>query len=325
MTTKNDKDIILSVRGLETHLRTKRGVVRAVDGVSFDVRRGETLGIVGESGSGKSMTAFSIVQLLPRVGKTVGGEVLFNGEDLLKKSSKQMEKVRGKHVSMVLQDPLTSLNPVFRTGDQIAETIRHHIKDEKDAKGKAVELMRQVRIPTPETAYRYFPHQMSGGMRQRVLGAIGVACEPEFLIADEPTSALDPTIQAQYLDLLMELQKKYNLTIIFITHDFGIVATICDTVAVMYAGRIVETGPVQEVFQHPKHPYTEALLKSLPSLDEKPHRLPSISGQPPMPHEMPTGCRFAPRCPYKFDKCEEYPPETKISEGHLVACWRNEK
>ncbi|MSQ25108.1 MAG: ABC transporter ATP-binding protein [Dehalococcoidia bacterium] len=321
----NDKDVILSVRNLQTHLRTRRGVVKAVDGVSFDVRRGETLGIVGESGSGKSMTAFSIVQLLPRVGRVVGGEVIFNGEDLLKKSPREMEKVRGKHVSMVLQDPLTSLNPVFRTGDQIAETIRHHLKDAPDPKGKAVELMRQVRIPAPATAYRYYPHQMSGGMRQRVLGAIGVSCEPEFLIADEPTSALDPTIQAQYLDLLKDLQKQYNLTIIFITHDFGIVATICDTVAVMYAGKIVETGPVRDVFQRPSHPYTEALLKSLPSLEEKPKRLPSISGQPPMPHEMPTGCRFAPRCPYKFDKCEEYPPDTHVSPTHISACWRSVK
>lgn len=319
-------DIILEVKDLSSHLYTKRGVVRAVDGVSFSLERGETLGIVGESGSGKSMTALSIMQLLPRTGEIVSGSIKFDGEDLTQKSRRDMERIRGKRISMVLQDPLTSLNPVFRTGDQIAETISRHQKEEQDPHGRSVELMRQVKIPTPETAYRYYPHQMSGGMRQRVLGAIAVACSPELLIADEPTSALDPTIQAQYLDLLKDLQAQYSLTIIFITHDFGIVASICDKVAVMYAGRIVEYGSVREVFTNPSHPYTEALLKSLPSLDEKPDRLPAIEGQPPPPTELPEGCRFAPRCPYAFDKClEAYPPVFQMSDSHSADCWRHEK
>ena len=318
-------DVILSVKDLHTQLKTRHGLVRAVDGVSFDVHRGETVGIVGESGSGKTMTAMSIMRLLPKIGEISSGEILFGGDDLVKKSEREMSNIRGRLVSMVPQDPLTALNPVFRTGDQVTETIQRHRKEEKNPKAKAIELLRQVRIPTPATAYRYYPHQMSGGMRQRVLGAIGVACSPELLIADEPTSALDPTIQAQYLDLLQTLQKQYNLSIIFITHDFGIVANVCDTVAVMYAGRIVEYGPVKEVFQRPAHPYTEALLKSLPSIDRKPKRLPSIQGQPPLPSELPEGCRFAPRCPYVFAKCTQYPPTLSASEGHTAACWRLEK
>ena len=352
-------DIILSVRDLETHLVTRRGTVKGVDGVSFDLHRGETLGLVGESGSGKSMTALSIIRLVPYVGRIVGGEVILNGVDLLKLSGGAMREVRGSRIAMVLQDPLTSLNPVFRVGDQVGESVRLHqskggnvlgrvkervsglrergvrMEDVREwaldlmRRGKridyvlqrVIELLRQVRIPAAESAARYYPHQMSGGMRQRAVGAIGIAATPEILIADEPTSALDPTIQAQYLELLGDLQKQYNLAILFITHDFGIVANLCDSVAVMYGGRIVEYGPVREVFRNPAHPYTEALLSSVPRIEEKADRLPSITGQPPAPMEMPPGCHFAPRCPYVFERCSEFPSSFPVAEGHVAKCW----
>ena len=269
------------------------------------------------------MTALSIIQLVPYVGKIVGGEIILEGEDLVGKSDSQMQKVRGKRIAMVLQDPLTSLNPVFRVGNQVAESVTRHQPKGTDVLATVLNLLRRVRIPAPEAAIKYYPHQLSGGMRQRTVGAIAIASQPEILIADEPTSALDPTIQAQYLDLLQDLQKEFNLAILFITHDFGVVANICDTVAVMYGGRIAEYGPVKDVFRSPGHPYTEALLASVPNIDEKPERLPSISGQPPSPMELPPGCHFAPRCPYVMDKCKvEYPPEFTIKAGHTAKCWR---
>ena len=314
------------MRGLRTELYTKRGVVRAVDGVDFDLHRGQTLGIVGESGSGKSMTALSIMRLLPQVGRITSGRIELHGDDLTAKTEKEMQEVRGGRIAMVLQDPLTSLNPVFRVDDQVGESVRLHDRRSMNVKERVLELLRRVHIPDAETASRYFPHQLSGGMRQRVVGAIGIAPTPEVLIADEPTSALDPTIQAQYLDLLQDLQREFNLSILFITHDFGVVANLCDTVAVMYSGRIVEYGPVAEVFADPAHPYSEALLNSVATIDEKPDRLPSIEGQPPSPFEVLPGCHFAPRCPYAFDRChEEYPAEFAVGEGRTAKCWLAEE
>ena len=314
------------MRDLRTELHTKRGVVRAVDGVDFDLHRGETLGIVGESGSGKSMTALSIMRLLPPSGRITNGRVELHGDDLVDKTEKEMQQVRGGRIAMILQDPLTSLNPVFRVDDQVGESVRLHDRPGVNVKERVLDLLRRVHIPDAEAASRYFPHQLSGGMRQRVVGAIGIAPKPEILIADEPTSALDPTIQAQYLDLLQDLQKEFNLAILFITHDFGVVANVCDTVAVMYSGRIVEYGPVAEVFAGPAHPYSEALLKSVTSIEEKPDRLPSIEGQPPSPFDLLPGCHFAPRCPYAFDRCEkEYPAEFAVGERRMAKCWRAEE
>jgi oligopeptide/dipeptide ABC transporter ATP-binding protein len=318
------EDPVLKVEDLKTHFFTRSGVVKAVDGISFEVAKGETLGIVGESGSGKSMTAWSILGLVPQpTGKIIGGKIMYHGEDLLQKDESEMREIRGKGICMVMQDPLTSLNPVFTIGNQLIESLK---MDSKESKAtliqKAIQLLTNVRIPAPESRLSVYPHQMSGGMRQRVVGAIAMSRAPSVLIADEPTTSLDATIQLQYLRLLKEIQAETGAAILFITHDFGVVARMCDRVAVMYAGKIVEQASVLELFDNPQHPYTEALLKSVPDLDEDVEFLPSIEGQPPTLDNLPEGCAFAPRCPYAFDKCNVYPDEFSVDRDHVASCWR---
>ena len=318
---------MLEVRDLRAYLYTRWGVVRAVDGVSFALGEGETLGLVGESGCGKTMTGLSLVRLLPEpAGRIVEGQVLLEGEDLVTKSETEMRRVRGRRISMILQDPQTSLNPVFTIGDQILEALRlHRTSGEGSLAARAEEALRRVKVAAPEQRMRAYPHQLSGGMKQRVVGAIAVAGEPRVLIADEPTTALDVTIQLQYLALLKEIQARTRLAMLFITHDFGIVARMCDRVAVMYAGRIVESGPTRALFRTPRHPYTEALMASVPSMQGGVARLPSIEGQPPALHDLPSGCRFAPRCAYADDRCRrEYPPTMSVGPAHEAACWRIE-
>ena len=319
-------ELLLKVEDLKTYFFTRSGVVKAVDGVSFELKRGETLGIVGESGSGKSMTAWSILGLVPEpAGRIVGGRILYQGEDLLQKSRADMREIRGSGICMVMQDPLTSLNPVFTVGNQIIESLSLDSDGHRRTlREKAVDLLTKVHIPAPESRLDSFPHQMSGGMRQRVGGAIAIARSPNILIADEPTTSLDATIQLQYLRLLKDIQAQTGAAIIFITHDFGIVARMCDRVAVMYAGRFVEQADVEQLFDNPSHPYTDALLRSVPDLDTEVPLLPSIEGQPPSPDDLPEGCAFAPRCPYVFDKCSEYPPEFPIAPGQIARCWRHD-
>jgi oligopeptide transport system ATP-binding protein len=323
--TQTNSDIVLEVQDLRTHFQTRWGTVKAVDGVSFSLRRGETLGIVGESGCGKSVTMLSLMRLVPTPpGRIVGGKIILDGEDVLQLSESEMSRVRGSKIALIIQDPMTSLNPVFSIGNQVAEAIKIHQRLPcKGVLDKALDVLRKVNIPAAEARIRDYPHQMSGGMRQRVVGAIGISCEPLVLIADEPTTSLDVTIQAQYLRLLKDLQKDSNLALIFITHDFGIVAKMCDRVAVMYAGKIVEMGGVRDIFNNPSHPYTEALLASVPKLEEDVERLYAIEGQPPTLHDLPPGCPFAPRCQYVMDRClEEYPAKMAVNEEHFAACWR---
>ena len=318
-------DLVLEVKDLRTYFQTRWGTVKAVDGLSFDLHRGETLGIVGESGSGKSVTMLSLMQLVPiPPGKIVSGEILLEGKDLLQLTESQMSKIRGSQIALIIQDPMTSLNPVFSIGNQVMEAIKiHQDIPKKSVWGKALEVLQKVNIPAAESRMRDYPHQMSGGMRQRVVGAISISCQPSVLIADEPTTSLDVTIQAQYLKLLKDLQLEQNLGLIFITHDFGIVAKMCDKVAVMYAGKIVEQGTVRDIFNNPSHPYTEALLASVPKLEEDVDRLYSIEGQPPALHDLPPGCPFAPRCQYVMEQCrEEYPQTFQLNEAHSAACWR---
>ena len=320
-----ERDVVLRVNDLRTYFQTRWGTVKAVDGISFDLRRGETLGIVGESGSGKSVTMLSLMRLIPiPPGRIVSGSIELDGQNLLELSESEMNKVRGSKIGLIIQDPMTSLNPVFTIGNQVSEAIRiHQDIPKRSVMEQALTMLRKVNIPAADTRMRDYPHQMSGGMRQRVVGAIGISCQPEVLIADEPTTSLDVTIQAQYLALLKELQRESNVGLIFITHDFGIVAKMCDRVAVMYAGRIVEQGSVRDIFNNPSHPYTEALLASVPKMEEDVDRLYSIEGQPPTLHDLPTGCPFAPRCQYAMDHClEEYPDRITIREGHHASCWR---
>ena len=314
----------IEIRDLKTHFFTRRGLVKAVDGVNFSVGKGETLGLVGESGSGKSITCLSILKLVPQpAGQIVGGEILLNGEDLVPKSEKEMRQIRGRKISMILQEPMTSLNPVYTIANQVGEPIRLHQKlDKKNIFEKVKEMLTLVKIPSPEIRMKSYPHQMSGGMRQRIMGAMMLSCQPDLLIADEPTTALDVTIQAQFLELIKEIQRDFNLSMIVVTHDFGIVAKACDQVAVMYAGRIVENAPIMEIFDNPKHPYTQALMNSLPKMEEKAHRLYSIAGQPPDLANLPKGCSFLPRCPEAMEKCfQNIPPRTEVAEGHFVNCW----
>ena len=327
MTTEvaTQQDVVLKVDDLRTYFTTRWGTVKAVDGISFDLRRGETLGIVGESGSGKSVTMLSLMRLIPSPpGRIVSGSINLDGEDLLQLSDNEMNKIRGSKIALIIQDPMTSLNPVFTIGNQVSEAIGIHQNiPKRSVMEQALSMLRKVNIPAAETRMRDYPHQMSGGMRQRVVGAIGISCQPQVLIADEPTTSLDVTIQAQYLALLKELQRDSNVGLIFITHDFGIVAKMCDRVAVMYAGRIVEHGSVRDIFNHPSHPYTEALLASVPKMEEDVDRLYSIEGQPPTLHDLPQGCPFAPRCQYVMDRChEEYPTRVTVAEGHDASCWR---
>ena len=323
----SNNDVILQVNDLHTYFFNRRGVTKAVDGITFTLRQGETLGIVGESGCGKTMTALSLLGLVPKpAARIVSGEIILDGEDLTKKSDEEMRKIRGRKISMILQDPQTSLNPVFSIGNQVIEALGISEKtNRKSMFNRAVESLRSVRVAAPESRMSDYPHQMSGGMRQRVVGAIGISCQPQVLIADEPTTSLDVTIQAQYLKLLKDIQKESDLSIIFITHDFGIVAKMCDRVAVMYAGRIVEHGSVRNIFNNPSHPYTEALLASVPKMDRDVDRLFSIDGQPPPLHDLPVGCSFADRCPVVMDKCrEQYPDSKQVSDGHVASCWRVE-
>jgi len=324
---------LLEISGLKTYYVGARGarVTRALDGVSLVLDERQTLGIVGESGSGKTTLALSILRLLPPAARIVGGEVRFAGEDLLAKSPGEMRRIRGKRIAMILQDPMASLNPLFTIGDQVSEPVRIHDGARREAaRARAEALLRSVRIPAPEQRAREYPHQMSGGMRQRIVGAIALACGPRLLIADEPTTSLDLTIQAQYLNLLQDLQRQHGLALIFITHNLGIVAKMCDRVAVMYAGRIVEAGAVTRIFTAPAHPYTRALLDSIPRLtaggDHGPSsrrsRLTAIEGQPPDLARRPVGCAFHPRCPKADGRCRQMePPEFPVSDDHETRCW----
>lgn len=314
---------LLEVENLKTYFFTRRGVVKAVDDVSFSVGDGETLGLVGESGCGKSVTCLSLLRLVSQpAGKIIGGRIVFNGEDLLQKTEGEMRQVRGRHISMVLQDPMTSLNPVFTIGNQILEAIRTHDRSSKASMwNRAKELLRLVRIPSPGDRLRNYPHELSGGMRQRVVGAISLACRPHLLLADEPTTSLDVTIQAQYLKLLKEIQEQTKLALIFVTHDFGIVAKVCDRVAVMYAGKIVEMADVREIFNHPQHPYTAALMRALPKVETRVERLTSIKGEVPSLYQLPPGCSFAARCDFQREECAEMPSLAEIEDGHWVRCW----
>ena len=337
------EEVVLEVNDLRTYFTTRWGTVKAVDGVSYKVRRGETLGIVGESGSGKSVQALSVMRLVQSPpGHIVGGEVIlatrekggggkrkgegqevYTRKDILQISESEMTKIRGGEIAMILQDPMTALNPVFTIENQVGEAITIH----QGLKGKPlwekiIEALRHVRIPAPEQRAKDYPHQLSGGMRQRVVGAIGISSTPSVIIADEPTTSLDVTIQAAYLRLLKQLQAEDGVAIIFITHDFGIVAKMCDRVGVMYAGRIVESGDVRQIFNSPKHPYTQALIDSVPKLEVKTGRLRQIDGQPPLLYNLPPGCPFAPRCPNALDRCrEEYPPYEQAAENHYFHCW----
>jgi oligopeptide/dipeptide ABC transporter ATP-binding protein len=320
-----DRSPLLQVKDLATHFVSARGarVVRAVNEVSFRLDRGETMGIVGESGSGKTTLALSLLRLLPPAARNVSGQILFEGEDLLQKSDAEMRHIRGKRIAMILQDPMASLNPLFTIGDQVAEPMRvHEHLGRGGAWKKARDLLKAVRISAPETRVKEYPHQMSGGMRQRIVGAIAISCEPSLLIADEPTTSLDVTIQAQYLNLLRDLQRTHHLAMIFITHNLGIVAKMCDLVAVMYAGRIVESGPVRRIFNSPAHPYTEALIASIPRLGDPSQRLTAIDGQPPDLAAAPAGCSFHPRCPKAMEQCREAdPPGFTLAEAHTARCW----
>lgn len=323
---------LLEVRNLQVGLRRGDCVFNAVDGVSFHVDAGETLGIVGESGSGKTTTGLAMLRLTPKSSQPyLRGEVLFGGRDILQMSDDELRRLRGRDISMVLQDPMASLNPVFTIGNQIAEAVtthgdhrRDHQRDHRRAEvqRRVIEALRHVRIPAPESRVDDYPHQLSGGMKQRVVGAIAIACRPQLLIADEPTTSLDVTIQAQYLKLLKDLQREFNMAMMFITHDFGVVARMCDRVCVMYAGQIVETASVRTLFRHPAHWYTSALIGGIPKLGRRIERLVSIAGTPPRLENMPAGCRFASRCPNAQEKCtREAPPVTTLEAGHGIRCW----
>src|SRR3954464_15598632 len=320
---------LLDIQNLSTHYVSSQGtrVVRAVDDVSLRIHAGETLGIVGESGSGKSTLARTMMRVLPPAARIVGGRMLFEGEDLVQKSDAEMREGRGKRIAMILQDPMASLNPLFTIGNQVGEPIRvHEGASRASAWDRARQRLRPVRIPSPETRVTQYPHEMSGGMRQRIVGAIGISCEPRLLIADEPTTSLDLTIQAQYLNLLRDLQRAHGLALIFITHNLGIVAKMCDQLAVMYAGRVVESGPVSRIFNAPSHPYTEALLNAIPRMSDGDQRLTAIDGQPPDLAALPPGCAFAPRCPRAVTEClEAPPPEFFPEEGRRSRCWLTER
>ncbi len=315
---------MLVVEDLRTYFFTRRGITKAVDGVSFTLHAGETLALVGESGSGKSVTCLSLVRLVPEpAGRIVGGRVLFEGEDLLEKSPAEMRRVRGKQIAMVLQDPMTSLNPALTIGTQVGEVVRlHQGLRGTPMRERVLEALSRLRISAADTRLRHYPHQFSGGMRQRVSSAIALSCAPRLLIADEPTTSLDVTIQAQYLELLKEVQASTGVAVILVTHDFGIVAANADRVAVMYAGKIVEMGSTLQVFNNPGHPYTQALLRCLPDVELKRQRLVEIEGQPPDLARLPPGCPFVPRCPKRQSICEEaYPPAVPVENGHVARCW----
>ena len=315
---------ILQVRDLRTQFATPDGIVRAVDGVSFDLNPGESLGIVGESGSGKSVTALSILRLVPDPGRIVAGKVLFRDQDLLQLTDVEIRDIRGRDIAMIFQDPQSSLNPVLRTGFQVDEAMLAHKKaTPKQARERTIELLKRVRIPAAESRYKDFPHQLSGGMRQRAMIAMGLANAPAILIADEPTTALDVTVQAQILELLADLNRELGTAIVMITHNMGVVAGLCSRVIVMYAGQIVEQGPVEQIFENPQHPYTWSLLKSIPRVDALRHeRLRSIEGIAPDLLRPPSGCRFHPRCPFRIEKCfTEEPTLAEVAPDQLASCW----
>jgi len=315
---------LLSVEGLRTYFYTYAGVVKAVDGVTLDVRKGETLGLVGESGSGKSVTAQSIIRVVPTPGKTVEGTIEFEGRNLLKLTESEMQHIRGKEIAYIPQDPTTTLDPVYSVGDQLTEVItRHQPVSKQFARSKAVELLRSVGIADPEIRVNQYPHELSGGTKQRIAIARALSCEPTLILADEPTTALDVTIQAQILELLKELKQKFNVAMVLITHDMGIVADTCDRVTVLYAGQVCETGTTEQVFENPKHPYTEALLSSVPSLALRKDKLSVIPGTVPNLIHPPSGCRFHPRCSYARQICVDKDPELEsIGDGRLVHCHR---
>ncbi len=320
-----NRDIILEVKNLQTHFRTDDGIVKAVENISFDLARGETLGIVGESGSGKSVTNLSLMRLIPSPpGKIVGGQIIFEGKDILEMNDREVRKLRGNKISMIFQDPMTSLNPFLRVSTQLMESFTlHQDMDKKEAYKKSIEMLGMVGIPAPENRIDDYPHQFSGGMRQRVMIAMALSCNPSILIADEPTTALDVTIQAQILELMNELSAKLNNATIMITHDLGVVAGVCDYVCVMYAGKIVEKASNFDLFKAPKHPYTKGLLSSVPRFDmEKGDRLFSIEGQPPNLINLPECCPFFPRCKYVQERCKtQYPDTISLGERREVSCW----
>jgi oligopeptide/dipeptide ABC transporter ATP-binding protein len=316
---------LLAIQDLKTYFYTEDGISRAVDGVSFEIEAGSAFGLVGESGCGKSVTSLSIMNLIPQPpGKIVGGKILFEGENLLEKNASEMRKIRGNEIAMIFQEPMTSLNPVFTVGNQIIEAIMlHQSLDNVEAREKAIDMLRLVGIPSPQHRIDDYPHQLSGGMRQRVMIAMALSCNPRLLIADEPTTALDVTVQAQILELMRGLQAEFGASILLITHDLGVIAELADEVGVMYAGKIVERADVKSLFADPKHPYTVGLLGSIPRLSEEQDRLSVIEGTVPNPIAMPSGCRFHPRCRWAKAICQEYePPEIEINCSHKASCWR---
>jgi oligopeptide/dipeptide ABC transporter ATP-binding protein len=317
-------DLLLDVRDLRTYFHVMDGTVQAVDGVNFSIPRGKTLGVVGESGCGKSVTALTIMGLLDiPPAEVASGEIIFDGADLLEMSEDERRMLRGSEMAMIFQEPMTSLNPVFRVGDQISESVLHHMDvNKKEAAKRAVDALGRVGIASPERRARQYPHELSGGMRQRVMIAMALACEPKLLIADEPTTALDVTIQAQILELIRATQEETGAALMLITHDLGVVAEMVDEVIVMYAGRVVEHGTAEEVLVEPKHPYSEGLLASIPSRSSRGKRLSVIKGAVPNPFNMPQGCNFAPRCPYRFEPCGDHDPRLKSLDDRQVACWK---
>lgn len=319
-------DALLDIRDLRTVFHTDAGTVRAVDGVSFTVGRSEAVGLVGESGCGKSVTALAIMRLVPDPpGEIVSGSILLEGHDLLALPEGAMRRVRGNEISIVFQEPLTSLNPVFTCGEQVREAIGLHQKvGRRESKERAIEMLRLVRIPDPAKRYGNYPHQMSGGMRQRVMIAMALSCQPKLLIADEPSTALDVSVQAQIIELLLDLRERMEMAVLLITHDLAVVAQMASRVVVMYAGVIVEEAPIEEIFSKPMHPYTAGLLESLPKIDGTPGRLPMIAGSVPDPLRLPSGCRFSDRCPERFDRCGEEPPMFRLDGGRRVRCWLRE-
>lgn len=316
---------ILSIKDLKTYFHTEDGIAKAVDGISFNLYKGESLGIVGESGCGKSVTAFSILKLLPEQTAFIEhGEIIFEGNDIVKMDKVQMRKIRGNRISMIFQEPMTSLNPAYTCGNQVTEVFKTHLGiSNAEADTKAVELLKRIGVPSPEQRMKEYPHQLSGGLRQRIMIAMALACKPDILIADEPTTALDVTVQSQILELIKSIQEETGMSVMLITHDLGVVAETCSRVIVMYASKIVEEGTTDEIFYNPKHPYTKSLLKSIPRLNEELDRLPVIEGTVPSSLNYPEGCRFASRCPIAGEECTMNDPERiRISETHFASCFK---
>ena len=320
-------DTLLEVKNLSTSFLTEYGPLRAVDDISFSIKKSETVGLVGESGCGKSVTSLSLLRMIDSPGKIESGEIFFNQRNLLDLSESEIRKIRGNEISMIFQEPMNCLNPVFTIGNQIGEVFRiHRNLSKKESTLKTIEMLKLVNIPSPEKRINDYPHHLSGGMRQRVMIAMALACHPKFLIADEPTTALDVTVQAQILTLMAQLQSELGMAILFITHDLGVVAEICDRVMIMYAGKIVESGRVSKVFKEPRHPYTKGLLDSIPKLGQKKHFLPTVGGTIPSLWELPKGCRFSNRCPYKKEICQKEEPRLEnIGPQESVACWAHEE